>query len=438
MQETQLEVAADRYLSLCLAQAMDSGALSAGDFMEVLPPAELMEALGAAPDLRAKLLSGAAGVHERIAPKKSSAAAAEDLQIALEEGLCNADDIVGILGMDNFVRYAEASSLWNLLTKDNFWELNTDEGQSRLLFMITTALEVDLVDLSQVFQAADPEKLVAEMPRDQLEQVLSQSLALGAEGAPLSVAQFVELVPVESWLELLSLDHLWQRVIQGEIAPAAGLGETDAASAQASSARRGAPAPEKKRRARGKKRAPGRPANSAQTALSDSAEKKARATAMDRLAKRKRLPKTSAKMRTPVLLGLDSMYLELLNFETDEDRAECIRDAFPNEEMLKEALLALAETLDPRLSESELRGRGVDAAGLVQLVLFEERRLANRAQGGTSSLPPPVKVVPGVPPQPPARTAPQPPPPAVSAPPPLPPQTSRRPSNPPPPLPNRR
>ena len=88
MRTSSLETSGARFLSICLQFALEEGWLSPADLNEEFSAEQLMTALEGASDLRARLLVEAAGVHEKIAPKKSTSAAAEDLQIALDEGLC--------------------------------------------------------------------------------------------------------------------------------------------------------------------------------------------------------------------------------------------------------------------------------------------------------------------------------------------------------------
>jgi hypothetical protein len=149
------------------------------------------------------------------------------------------------------------------------------------------------------------------------------------------------------------------------------------------------------------------------------------------------LPPRVDELPTPTLLAIDGMYADLLSTLDDEERAQIIRDAFPNSAMLEQALFAVAEALDPRLNGEALRARGAEGEALITLVLFEERR----RQSGRASIPPssqsrpPGPVNSPVPPPAlddlvPAATSKK----SSSVPPPLPPGAAKR-SVPPPPLP---
>ncbi len=53
-----------------------------------------MQSLSTADALRSKLLVSLANVHEKIARKKSIESAAEDLKLALEEGICTPEALL--------------------------------------------------------------------------------------------------------------------------------------------------------------------------------------------------------------------------------------------------------------------------------------------------------------------------------------------------------
>lgn len=89
-----------------------------------------------------------------------------------------------------------------------------------------------------------------------------------------------------------------------------------------------------------------------------------------------RLPARPDELSTPLLLSLDTMCSELRGLTTDEERETCIREAFPNESILEQALIALAEVLDPRLDREKLTAQGTGVDALIQIILFEEKRRA--------------------------------------------------------------
>ena len=79
------EVGSERFLSQTVLHTLDEASAHTDDFLRHFRPPDLMQSLEGAPDLRARVLIEGAGVHEKIARKKSTTSAAEDLKLALEK-----------------------------------------------------------------------------------------------------------------------------------------------------------------------------------------------------------------------------------------------------------------------------------------------------------------------------------------------------------------
>lgn len=419
MYESQLETPSDRFLSLCLQHAVGQSWLTPEDINQEFPIATLVEALESDDELRAQLLIEAAGVHEKIAAKKSISAAAEDLQLALDEGLCTPETILEIVTIDDHVEFLDQGDLWALLTRDAFYSQSSERAKERMLFMINTALDLGLIDLPRVIRAIGAAELARLLPRNLVEEVFTSAVESGLDGRALSADRLVALVPLATWLGHVPLKRVWEVVVEKEIAATANLG----ALIEDESKPQAIPGPKAEAPARDKANV-----SRAEAPITSSAnpeEEGARARAIAALEELERLPRRVDTLSTPVLLALEAMYAEFFELETEEEQAECVRDAFPNTKLLEEGLLAMAETLDPRLSEEQLRSRGADATGLVQLILFEERRLARHGQ---SSPPAGAPISSGPPPLPPGVGA-------VNSNVPPPPPNGRKASVPPPPLP---
>jgi len=416
MYESQLDSPADRFLSLCLQHAVGESFLTPEDINQEFPVATLVEALEADDELRAQLLIEAAGVHEKIAAKKSIAAAAEDLQLALDEGVCTPETILEIVTIDDHVEFLDQGDLWALLTRDAFYNQSSDRAKERMLFMINTALDQGLIDLPRVIRAIKPVELARLLPRNLVEEVFAAALEAGLDNRGFGADRLLGLVPLSVWLQHIPLKRVWEVVVEKEIATAANLGALLVEDAKEPAS------PKAEAPARDSSVEPRAEAQGAGPSSPD--EEAARGRAIAALEELERLPRRADSLSTPVLLALEAMYAEFFDLESEDEQADCVRDAFPNNKLLEEGLLAMAETLDPRLSEEQLRSRGADAAGLVQLILFEERRLARQGQ---SSPPAGLPISSGPPPLPPGAIG-------GNVPPP-PPPTSRKPSVPPPPLP---
>ncbi len=433
MYESQLETPADRFLSICLQHALTESWLTPAEFNEEFPVNIIIESLESDDELRAQLLVEAAGVHEKIAAKKSTAAAIEDLQLALNEGICTPETILDIYNMDDHVHYLERDELWAFLVRDAFWTQSSERARERLLFTLNTALDQELINVPRLINAIDPTELARLLPRSMVETVFSAAVTAGMEGRIYDADLFLAAVPLADWLHHVPLKLIWEHAVEGEIVPAAQLEEEGVEAADELEPAEEVP-PSKRADAAPKSSRPPKAKPPAQEVVpANPAEEEARSKAISHLESMDRLPKRAKTLSTPVLLALAAMYDEFFELDSEEDQADCIRESFPNPKLLKEGLLAIAETLDPRLNEEQLRNRGADAAGLIQLVLFEERRIARQ----TNSSPPggvPVATAPKVskvpPPPLPSAISPK-----VGSAPPPPPAAARKVSVPPPPLP---
>jgi hypothetical protein len=95
---------------------------------------------------------------------------------------------------------------------------------------------------------------------------------------------------------------------------------------------------------------------------------------IERLRAIDRLPPGFLDIGTPILLSIESMYADLWAVSDDDEREACIRESFPNESHLRSAMLALIELLDPSVDTHDPIIRDADVAGLMKIVVFEERR----------------------------------------------------------------
>ena len=113
-------------------------------FLRHFRPLDLMAALEPAPELRKDILV-AAGLHEKIARRKSPESAAEDLRIALDEGITTASDVLGLLKPDDRVRYLNRAKLFAFAVEDGFYSgqkngAEHEKSVDRLLFIIESAI----------------------------------------------------------------------------------------------------------------------------------------------------------------------------------------------------------------------------------------------------------------------------------------------------------
>ena len=88
-----------------------------------------------------------------------------------------------------------------------------------------------------------------------------------------------------------------------------------------------------------------------------------------------RLPEPDPEITLPILLSIESMYVELSQSSDETERYTVVRDAFPNQNHLRVALLALIRLLDPGRRSAEGGLAEADADLLIRTLLFEERHV---------------------------------------------------------------
>jgi hypothetical protein len=436
--KSSLKTGAERFLAQALAHALTQGFRTPDDFLKHFKPLDLMVALESAHDLRAQILVKAAGVHQKIAIKKSTSSGAEDLRIAIEEGLTDAAAILELFPPDERVRYLDAPRLWSFLVEDEFWstlnaEANRERAIGRMTFTLENALREDLLTLADITDGITFEMLATRLPHKELQKLVGHALKLGRERKPLTEEALLDCVPLPSIVGYVPLEHVWKSVIVERIAKPAGFLATPSSEPKQSpppaanriSAPPPPPPPPQKEEASADARKsvpPPKPAVAAgpgalrkpeesgadiasaeddvdkliQSSQRPAPEEEARRRVLEKLAGISRLPPHHEALTTPVLLSIESMYAELLSASSDEARELCIRDSFPNPAQMSTALLALIELLDPTIDINDPVIRDADVDSLIKVVLFEERHRyeqahpAQRPPPSPSPLPPPI------------------------------------------------
>jgi len=434
--KSSLKTGAERFLAQALAHALAQGFRTPDDFLRHFKPLDLMVALESAHELRAEILVKAAGVHQKIAIKKSTTSGAEDLRIAIEEGLTDAASIMELFPADDRVRYLEAPRLWSFLVEDEFWstlnaEANRERAIGRMTFTLENALREDLISLADIADGITFEMLSTRLPHKELQKLVAHALKLGRERKPLTEEALLDSVSLAQIVGYVPLEHVWKSVIVERVAKPAGFLAVSAAveakppstpngpSARGSSVPTAPSAKEEPAADARKSVPPPKPPSGAprkpedslaemaaaeddvdkliQNAQRPAPEEEARRRVLEKLAGISRLPPHHEALTTPVLLSIESMYAELLSASTDEARELCIRDSFPNPAQMSSALLALIELLDPSIDINDPVIRDADVDSLIKVVLFEERHRYEQAHpslrpppSGGAALPPPT------------------------------------------------
>lgn len=422
--KSELKTGAERYLAQVIVTALSEGWRTPDDFLRHFKPADLMQRLEKAPDLRASILVKAAGVHDRIARKKSTSSAAEDLRIALDEGVTTSSQVLELVPPDDRIRYLERPKLWAFLTEEHFWAANAqttgEKAVARMIYLLETAMSESLLTLQDFTDGVTFETISARLPQKELQRVVKYALESGRKKNPVTEESLLEVVPFKDLVGYLPLDHLYKRVLVAKVAQPAGFvaGVSEEAWPEEVHEAPLTEHPKEEAKAEPQKAAkPAKPAKAEakepeETVTDDEleevplgsvrppAEEEARRKVGDRLAAISRLPPRHGDLSTPILLSIESMYAELLTASTDDAREMCIRDSFPNEAHLSTALLALIELLDPSIDVNDPVIRDADADSLIKVVLFEERRRYEQAHpaGRSGNSPPPGSSKRSVPP----------------------------------------
>jgi hypothetical protein len=421
--KSSLKSASERFLSQTVVHTLERGFRTPEDFIRYFRPADLMQGLEGAPDLRAKILIEGAGVHEKIARKKSTSSAAEDLKLALDEGVTNAAQLLTLLPPDDRVRYLDPKKLWAFTTEDEFWsplnaEADVDRALSRVVFLLENALRENLLTLQVLTDGITFDSISTRLPLKELQKLVRHALKLGREKKPLSEAELLESVPLKTLVGFIPLEHVYNNVLVEKVAKPAGLIGSDGWGP--SSEKVEPPKVEEQRKSVPPPKPSPSPAVAAppappsvkppQESLPDieddvdaliqsarpPAEEEARRKVVEKLTAINRLPPRHDSLTTPILLSIESMYSELLGASTDEARESCIRDSFPNQQQLTQALLALIELLDSSIDINDPVIKDADVDSLIKVVLFEERHRyelqhpSARPAPGPAPLPPPT------------------------------------------------
>jgi hypothetical protein len=225
--KSSLKTGAERFLAQALAHTLAQGFRTADDFLRHFKPLDLMVALESAHELRAEILVKAAGVHQKIAIKKSTTSGAEDLRIAIEEGLTDAASILELFPADDRVRYLEAPRLWSFLVEDEFWstlnaEANRDRAISRMTFTLENALREDLISLADIADGITFEMLSTRLPHKELQKLVAHALKLGRERKPLTEEALLDSVSLPQIVGYVPLEHVWKSVVVERVAKPAG------------------------------------------------------------------------------------------------------------------------------------------------------------------------------------------------------------------------
>jgi hypothetical protein len=366
-----------RFLSRVVDHCLSDAYRTPEDFLRHFPPAALVGSLAQADSLRVRLLVSTTGTHEKIALKKSVASAAEDLDLALAEQTTTPAALIALYPADDKVRYLDPKKLWAFATEGDFHRVTVEDGTrhghaaKRLAFIVDCALSEGLITLRDVADGMTFDEIAACLPVSDVREVLKHAHTIGRAGAPLTEDRFLDVVPLPALVSHVPLDRTWQHVVLDRVAAPAGFVEARSGAVAAPEPVPSSPEVDVPVTIDSAVEAEPPPVSQS-TRVPD--EDESRRRVLDRLKLIDRLPPGHAGLSTAILLSVESMYADLWAVSDDDEREACIRESFPNQTLLRTALLALIELLDPSVDTKDAIIRDADIAGLIKIVLFEERR----------------------------------------------------------------
>lgn len=231
--QSQLSPGLPRFLAHVVENALQLGLRTPQDFLRSFPPRAIMRALATEPERRGRILEATTGLRSRIASKKSPESSAEDLQIALDEGITTAATVVAQLLPDDRVRFLDAQQLWGFVTEPGYVDGGSSRGaehnervpeiREHTAYIIEQGLEEGLIAHRDVVSAISVPTLVDRLPRAELATVFERVLEEGRGGMAFTDELLFQLVPMPVIVTHVSLATLWRWLITAKIAVPLGL-----------------------------------------------------------------------------------------------------------------------------------------------------------------------------------------------------------------------
>lgn len=186
------------------------------DFIRHFSPAAIMQALTSRPTERARIVSEATGVHEKVAHKMSPEASGEALQISLEEKVTTHADIVRLFQPDDRQRYLDRKALWAFDVEGEPWKATAssrsayERAKAYIAYILDRGLANLLLSHEELVAAITVEKLAALLPREELGAIIAMALR---QPDKFSEEHLVGAVPPRTLVDHVPLDYVWTRVV---------------------------------------------------------------------------------------------------------------------------------------------------------------------------------------------------------------------------------
>lgn len=224
---SNLESGSERFLAEVVAEVLATGEQGPEDFIRHFSPAAIMEALSEESILRAQILIPTTGLKERMALRKSAEGAGADLQMALEEEVTTAEEILKHFKPDNRVRYLQAEALWAFATETAFWEKPEEPGsdpkmheRQLVAFILDRAIKNGLLTASQIVNPVMSGDIFGSFPPAPFMSAVRKALEVDV---PFTPELFLEAVPLKELIEHISTKGMWETILTPEVAVKHGL-----------------------------------------------------------------------------------------------------------------------------------------------------------------------------------------------------------------------
>jgi len=210
----------EAFLAEVCEYSLANGERSADDFLRHFSAGQIMQALADRPEERAKILTGATGTHAKIAPRMSADAAGETLQIALDETLTTAAQIVELFAPDDKQRYLNDREIWKFVvsgepTSSSRKGETLERSKKFVRYVLERALHHKLLDQRELVSSLTVARLTTLLPPSVLAAIIEASLEASGK---FTHADVVNVAPPEKLVAHVPVDYIWQKVVVPHIA----------------------------------------------------------------------------------------------------------------------------------------------------------------------------------------------------------------------------
>jgi hypothetical protein len=227
--ESKLKEGRERFLSELIEEVLATGEQAPEDFIRHFSPAAIMKALAEESVLRAQILIPTTGLKERMALRKSAEGAGTDLQMALEEEVTTATEVLDYFKPDNRVRFLPTEALWAFATETAFWEETDKSGgvihqltdQQRehrnalIAFILDRAIKNGLLTADQIVNPIMSGGISNTLQPEPLMNAVRKALEAKTS---FTSELFLEAVPLDELIKHISTKDVWEIIVVLEVA----------------------------------------------------------------------------------------------------------------------------------------------------------------------------------------------------------------------------